>query len=241
MSQALTADIRWTHFMRWYVTGGDAAKMGRDATTVLVVLSAYADLATGQVDGLGVAEIAAKGGIPRKAAMVALTNLQAEGYAERLDDRARGRRAIWRLRHRTAVISPDGEEVGVASWHYAPLQERERHRQLKATLESGGPGTASHPEIAITIHQHVTLVQQTVESGGTGTINIGIGGPTVDPDVVGRAAAMLAAASPADRIRWHREAIARGAPTNTTIRADAAVLAAWAGWIAGDLLTEGRR
>lgn len=239
-SQELTADTRWAHLMRWYVTGGDAAKLGRDCTTVLVVLSAHTDLTTGRVDGLGVAEIAAQGGFGRKSVMKALSTLQSEGYVRRLDDGSRGRRAIWQLRHRTAILTATNEDVGIASWDYSPMQERQRHRQLEMALEAGV--VASHPDLAITIHQHVTLVQQVVEPGGTGVINIGsCGSQSSDPDLIGRAVAILANASASDRLRWRRAAVERGAPSDSQVRPEPKVLAGWAGWIAADLLAEARR
>jgi hypothetical protein len=237
----LKASLGWAHLMRSYVTGGDAARLGRDATTALVVLSAHTDLATGAIDGLAVVDIAAAGGMARKAALAALAALVAAGYAERLDDGTRGRRAVWRLRHRAPLLDGEGRQVAVATWPYVPNAEACRHEQLKGALKAAGGGVPAAPQdISITVHQHITVVQQSVATGGTGIINVG-GRTADDPDLVGQAVAWLVAASAPERMRWHKEAVSRGAPAGSTIRPEPGLLAAWASWVADDVCREAGR
>jgi hypothetical protein len=222
--------------MRSYITCGDAARLVPNVTTVLWVLSANADMKTGQVSGLGVDKIAALGGLDRQVGMKALAAARDAGYVERLDEGGKGgRRAVWRLLHKASICS-GSEVVGTASWPYVPMQEAAQHKSLKCALATGQAGAISPPAgVTIEVHQHITLVQQVVEQGGTGIVNIS----TDNPDLIGIAVKSLAAAAPGEREKWRKLAISRGAPSCTTIMP--ARLGEWAAWVAPDLLPEERQ
>jgi hypothetical protein len=80
------------------------------------------------------------------------------------------------------------------------------------------------------------VVQQIVEPGGIGVVNVGIGVPSANPDVIGRAIKWLAMSTAGERMRWHQRALAMGAPADSSLHPTR--LGEWAGWIASDLLSE---
>ncbi len=225
-------DLRWAHLLSWYVLSGDAARLGHHANTMLLVLSVVADLHSGRVENYPISQLARLAGMTKETAIAVLRALQAAGWAERVDGGGERRRAVWRVRHVAPLRDADGQVAGSASWGYAPQDEREMHKALAA----GQPS----PAVTVHLHQHVTHVHQHVADGGVGIVVAGGGGPTADPDIIGRVVRWLATASVGDRLRWHRVAVGRGAPRCPgDTRADRGdLLAGWVGWVADDLARE---
>jgi hypothetical protein len=157
----LTAETGWAHLMRWYVTGGYAADLGPYATAALVVLAAHADLATGNIVGLSVVDIAAAAGMGKTAALAAVEALRSHAWLDELPGRRPGQRARYRLRYRAGLISPDGQRAGEAAWPYIPA----RAGQDQAAVREFVAGGERRPGIEINVFQHV-------EPGGIGIVNI---------------------------------------------------------------------
>jgi DNA-binding IclR family transcriptional regulator len=151
--------------MRDYVTGGDLSRLGPGPAVMILALSALANPDTGEIVGQGVTELSKWAGFTRKATMTALSVLIDNGYLERLDDQVRGRRAVYRLRHRVAVKS-SGKVVGIAEWAYQPHATRARHSEVVAALRAAEPQTRAR-DAGITL----LLVQQ-IAPGGIGIIKI---------------------------------------------------------------------
>ncbi len=157
----LTAETGWSHLMRWYVTGGYAADLGPYATAALVVLAAHADLATGDIEGLSVVDIAALAGMGKSSALDALEALVSHAWLDVQPDRRPGQRSKYRLRYRAGLISLDGQRAGEAAWPHIPMQAGRDQAAVREVVAGG----ERRPGIEINIYQHI-------EPGGVGIVNV---------------------------------------------------------------------
>jgi len=165
--QKLHADTTWFHVFRAFVFGGDCARLGAYATTILLVVKAHTNFDTGFAFP-SIETIVKSTGISKRQIINSLKTLEEAGY---LIKSKRGRKNHYRIRERIQVLDSTHRPTAVASWDYLPMAVQDTCAQLKSFLLTGKIPEGSTAPSLVYIEQ-LNLNFQVVNDG-TGIQNNG--------------------------------------------------------------------
>ncbi|PTS86096.1 helix-turn-helix domain-containing protein [Pseudomonas sp. HMWF032] len=137
-NSTLEAEPHWFHMFVTMIRGGDVAKLGPHATTVYLVIKAYANYTTGD-SYPGLELIAEKSGVSIAQVKRELKTLESHGYVCK---ERRGRSNHYQLREKIEIRDDVGRPTAVASWDYLPCAIRHAVEELKNVLVTGDPASA---------------------------------------------------------------------------------------------------
>lgn len=134
-TSTLEAETHWFHMFVTMIRGGDVAKLGPYATTIYLVIKAYANYKTGE-SYPGVELIANKSGISTAQVKRELKTLVKYGYIRKTRC---GRSNHYQLREKIQIKGEGGQPAAIASWDYLPCSLQQTIAELKNVLVTGDP------------------------------------------------------------------------------------------------------
>lgn len=131
--QLYEGETVWFHVFKAMYDSGDVAKMGSHALNVYLAIKSHVNFESGK-SWPSIDTIATKAGISDRQVMRELKTLEEFGYLTLAKE---GRKNVYTLREKVALIDETGQPSAVATWDYLPATVKVAQAELKNYMQTG--------------------------------------------------------------------------------------------------------
>src|SRR5262245_20569327 len=151
-------DTRWFHLLRAMISSGDLATLSGAAIKIYLAIKAATDISKGEAH-IDQTTLMQQTGLSRTHLYRGLRELRLANY---LAQEQAGRQNVYRILEKITIASPNGQDVGQASWAYVPGSMHLAMREVKEIVKREVLGDM--PVVYITLQVNIAQDQATVNN-----------------------------------------------------------------------------